>query len=83
MNKVLVKLDIPLLDEKFDILIPPSRKIYYVIQLILKAINEMTGETYETGNIPLLYDKVTAEPYDVNLNVKEAGIVNGTEIILL
>ncbi len=83
MDKVLVKLDIPLLDEDFDILIPPSRKIYYVIQLILKAIKEMIGEVYETGNIPLLYDKITAEPYDVNLNVKDAGITNGMEIILL
>lgn len=83
MNKVLVILYVPILDKKFDILLPPGRKIHNVIKLVLKAISELTGELYETGNMPMLYDKITAEPYDVNLSVKEAGIINGTEIILM
>jgi len=31
----------------------------------------------------MLYDKMTAQPYNVNLNVKDNNIKNGTEIILI
>ncbi len=86
MNKILVILYIPIIEKKFDVLLPPSKKIYHVIQVLMKSINELAGKIYETdtfSNMPLLYDKLTAEPYDINLNVKDAGIKNGTEIILI
>ena len=33
--------------------------------------------------MPMLYDKLTAEMYDVNLRVKETSIRSGAELILL
>lgn len=84
MNKILVKLYIPAIEENFDILIPPARKIHSVITLIVKAIKELTGEVYEiNGGMPSLYNKTTALPYDMKMSVKDAGIVNGTELILI
>ena len=33
--------------------------------------------------MPILYDKLTATQYDINLTVKNANIINETEITLI
>lgn len=42
MNKVLVRLYVPKLDEQYDIKIPLNRRIYNVIKLLNKAIYELS-----------------------------------------
>lgn len=83
MNNVLVKLYVPMLEEIYDVWIPSHKKIYNVIILLVKAINEFNNNCYILDEMPMLYDKLTAEIYDVNLRVKETSIRNGTELILL
>lgn len=83
MNKILVKVYVPVIEEQYDILIPLNRRIYNVIKLLVKAINELSNGYYEPENEPLLYDKITAIPYDENLSIRESNIRNGTELILL
>ena len=83
MNKVLVKLYIPLIEEQYDVLIPLNRTIYSVINLLVKALDEFTGGYYKPNKMPKLYNKITAIDYDMNLKVKETEIRNGTEIILI
>ncbi|MBR0427159.1 MAG: hypothetical protein IJK18_03040 [Clostridia bacterium] len=83
MNKILVKVYVPIIEEQYDILIPLNRRIYNVIKLLVKAINELSNGYYEPQNEPMLYDKITAIPYDGNLSIKESNIRNGTELILL
>ena len=83
MDKVLVKLYVPMLEKIYDVWIPSHKKIYNVIVLLVKAINDLNGNCYKPKKMPLLYDKITAEIYDVNLKVKDSTIRSGTEIILL
>ena len=83
MNNVLVKLYVPMLEEIYDVWIPAHKKIYNVIILLVNAINELNGNCYIPNEMPILYDKLTAEIYDVNLRVKETDIRSGTELILL
>lgn len=83
MNRVLIKLYVPILEEKYDVWIPINKKIYKVIELMVKILNEITKDCYKPKKMPLLYDKSTAKPYDLNSNAKENKIKNGTEIILI
>ena len=83
MNKVLVKLYVPKLDEQYDIKIPLNRRIYNVIKLLNKAIYELSGGYYKTNESHVLYDKLTGKPYDMNLSIKETNIRNGKEIVLI
>ena len=83
MNKVLVKLYVPIMEEQYDVWLPINRKIYKVIRLLAKAIYEFSGGYYKPSNMPMLYDKISAKPYDINLSVKENNIRNGTEIVLI
>lgn len=83
MDKVLVKLYVPMLEKIYDVWIPSHRRIYNVIVLLVKAINELNDNCYKPTKMPMLYDKLTAESFDINLTVKETTIRSGTEIILL
>ena len=83
MNKILVKLYVPTIEEKFDVWIPINKKIYKVINLLVKSVYEFSGGYYKPSKMPLLYDRVTGMQYDVNLNAKENKIKNGSGIILI
>lgn len=83
MNKILVKLYVPMIEAQYDIFIPANRKIYNVIKLLAKAVFELSGGNYRPEEMPYLYDKLTAKAYDVNISVKESTIRNGTEVILI
>lgn len=83
MNKVLVKMYVPIIEQQYDIWLPLNKRIYNVIILVTKAINEFTDGNYMPEKIPILYDKLTAIPYDVNLRVVDTNIRNGTELILI
>lgn len=83
MNKILVRLQVPTIGQEYDIWIPQNRRIYMVIKLIVKAINEFTNGEYTPAKLPILYDKKTAKPYDINLTIKQSTIKNGSEIILI
>lgn len=83
MNKVLIKLGVPLIEKEYEVWIPTNKKVYDVINLLVKAINELNIEKYNTITFPMLYDKISAQPYDSNLSIKEAKIKNGTELILI
>ena len=83
MNKVLIKLYVPIMEMEYDVWIPVNKKIYKVIKLLLKALNELSSGEYIPAKEPLLYDKATAKLYNINLTVKENNIKNGSEIILI
>lgn len=83
MDNVLIKLYVPMLEEIYDVWIPSHKRIYNVIILLVKAINEFNNNSYKPSEMPMLYDKLTAEVYDVNLKVIDTNIRSGTELILL
>ena len=83
MDNVLVKLYVPMIEEIYDVWIPSHKRIYNVIVLLVKAINELNNNCYKPKQMPMLYDKINAEIYDVNLKVRDTKIRSGTELILL
>ena len=83
MDKVLVKLYVPAIEEEYDVWFPLGRKVYSIINLLVKAVNEFSGGYYNPSKLPMLYDKTTAIQYNINLNVKDNEIENGTEIVMI
>lgn len=83
MDKILVKVYIPMLGEIYDVWIPYNKKIYEVIGLLVNAINDLNNQKYNPVKIPILYDKQTGEEYDINSSLKDTNIRNGTEVILI
>ena len=82
-NKVLIKLYVPKIEAQYDVWIPINRRIYNVVLLLIKGINELYGDNFNPKDLPTFYNKITSEPYDINAIVGETNIKNGTEIILI
>ena len=83
MDKVLVNLNVPTIERKYNLWIETNQIIYDTIKLMIKGINELNEGYYNPPKMPLLFNKETGMMYDLNLTIKEAGIINGTEIILM
>lgn len=83
MHKVLVKLYVPMLDQQYDVWLPLNKRIYNIIILLVKSLYDFSGGYYKPEELPKLYDKTTSQLLAINITVKEAGIVNGSEIILI
>lgn len=83
MNKILIRVYVPALEENYDLWIPINKKVYKIILLLIKIINESSGDYFRPTTTPLLYNKLTAQAYNINLTVKENQIGNGTEMILI
>lgn len=83
MNKVLVKVFFPQIDKDYDIWIPLNRRIYDIISLLSKGVNELNDGIFQPKEIPTLYNRLTGEYYDLNIIVKNTNIRNGTELIMI
>ncbi len=82
-NKVLIILNVPELDETYDMMIPISRKIGNLIELISKFLIEMTNGKYKIDIHKNLYNKETGQRYNNNSLVIDTDIRNGTRVILI
>ena len=82
-NKILIELEIPLLEQKYDLFIPINKKIGTIKRLIENYLRELTDNEYEIRVDTNLYSKDTGEIYDVNKTVKDTDLQNGSRIILL
>ena len=83
MDKVLVKVYVPMLEGIYDVWIPSNKRIHEIIVLLVKAIFELSEGCYNPSKMPSLYDKITAEEFDFNSILKDTTVRNGTEVILI
>lgn len=83
MDRVFIKVYVPMIEKIYDVWIPTHKKIYNIIKLLTKAINEINEGIYIPKKMPLLYDKLTAERFDLNITIQESTIRSGTEVILI
>ena len=82
-NKILVEVFVPMLGEEYDVFIPINKKIGNVIRLINEGIVDLSNGCFPIKKNILLYSKVNGQVLDPNKNVKEVGLVNGSQVILL
>lgn len=83
MDKILIKLYVPSIEERYDIKIPLNKKVSDVITLLIKAIDEFCGGVYKPEQIPHLYNLLTEEMIDTDVKVRDAKIKNGMQLILI
>ncbi len=82
-NKILIEIEIPLIEKSYDLYIPINKKIGTVKRLIEEALVELTDNAYEIKKTTNFYSKETGQIYDVNKNVRETDLKNGSRIILI
>ena len=82
-NKILVELEIPLIETKFDMFIPINKKVGTIKTLIENSLMELTDNAYSPRPDTNFYSKETGDIYDVNRAVRETDLKNGSRIILI
>ena len=82
-NKVFIIVEVPLIEQKYEVYIPVGKQIYKVAKILAKAISELSGGHYPVKEDAIIYSKATGKPYNVNLTIKDSDIRNGSEIILI
>ena len=82
-NKILIELEIPLIEKSYDLYIPINKRIGTIKRLIEQALVEITEGAYEMKLDTNFYSKETGQIYDVNKNVRETDLKNGSRIILI
>ena len=81
-NKILVIVDVPLIEKEYDIYIPTVKKVGTVKNLIIKIVEENSDGTFINDGCKNLYDKLTGEIIDDQQFVKYSKIKNGTKLVL-
>ena len=82
-NKILIELEIPLIEVKYDMFIPINKKIGTIKALIERSLIELTDSAYIPRTDTNLYSKETGDIYDVNKTVRDTDLKNGSRIILI
>lgn len=80
--RVYVIVEVPLLDKKYELLVPIDRKINDLINVLKKNIPEL-NEGYYTERVPNLYSKSTGDVYDMNTTIKNSNIKIGTRLVMI
>ena len=82
-NKILIELEVPLIEKKYDLFIPINKRVGTVKRLIESSLIELSDNSYVIKDDTNFYSKETGIIYDVNLNVRDTDLRNGSRIILL
>ena len=83
MDKVLVEIYVPLLDRSFDTFIPLASPMYEVLELMKKAIAEMSDGRFIANENTALCRREDGSIININLSVYELEIRNGSKLMLI
>ena len=81
MKKYNVQLAVPSIYKTFDIMIPINKTIGETIFILIKALNELTNNSFNANNL-YLYNQFNKKKYDLSSFIYETDIKNGTFLIL-
>lgn len=82
-NKILVELEIPMIEKVYDLYIPVNKKIGTIKKLIEDALEEITDDSYKGSETTNFFSKETGMIYDVNQTVRDTDLKNGSRMILI
>ena len=83
MNKVFIKLYVPIIEQKYEMFMPINKPICDIIELLVRAINDLVDSDYALTTETGLYNKDTGEKYNSDLKIIDTDIKNGIELILI
>lgn len=83
MDKVLVSVYVPYIEQSYDLYIPINKKIIYIKKLIVSSIIELTDNNFKANNDICLSNKNSNKIYSDDEFVIDTDIRNGTKLILM
>lgn len=82
-DKILVEVTVPAVGETYDIFIPLGIRLNEVLELVSVAINELLSNKYQTKDDTVFLNAEDGTIYDINKEISELGIKNGSRLMLM
>ena len=82
-NKILVEVEVPMIEKTYGLYIPVNKKVGTIKKLMEEALSEITDSAYKPSETTNFFSKETGMIYDVNQNVRDTDLKNGSRIILI
>lgn len=83
MNKIMVKVEYPMINQEYELFIPINKTIAKLLILIQKAIIEMNVDFIPSKNDIAFYIKETGELLPMDEIVKNTNIKNGDTLVII
>ncbi len=83
MNKILVNIYIPSIDKTFETFLPINSKVKKIFDIIQNTINNFYNNNYIIKNDAVLIEKRSMNIININSTIKNSGLKNGSDIILM
>ncbi len=83
MEKILIELYVPILEASYDVFIPPQPMMADVLQLMSKAIAELSEGRFVPTESTTICDRATGAILDVSKTALELNIQNGSKLMLI
>lgn len=83
MDKLLVEVFVPALSTSYDIFIPEQLPMYEVLELIKKAVCELSAGLFISNACTVICHREDGSILNINLSVKELSIHNGSKLMLI
>lgn len=82
-DKVLVEIAVPASAQKFDVYIPLHGRMNEVVIMVAAALSDLSEGYYKAADDAILCDAETGIIYNINMEVCELGIQNGSRLMLI
>ncbi len=82
-DKIMLFIEVPLIEEEINVLVPLNKKIGNIKLEIEKYLNEQVSNTLAQFPNLSFYDKETGKIISNNLYVRNANLNNGQTLILI
>ncbi len=83
MDKFLVEVYTPVLNRSFDVFIPIQSPMSNVLELLKKAVEEMSGGLFIANENTAICHHEDGKIININMTVLELGIHNGSKLMLI
>ena len=81
MNKYLITVIVPEIEMEYDIYIPNNKKMGTIKKYILKSITKLSDNSLPEN--ARFVDRSTGYEYGNDVYVRDAGIKNGSKIVIM
>ncbi len=82
-NKVLVEITVPASGEKYDVYVPLDIRTSEAVKLISTALSDLSHDKYKAKDDAALCDMKTGIIYNINTEVAELNLKNGSQLLLI
>lgn len=82
MQKILIDINVPGAGEHFEVRVSTGMRIHMLTELLRNAFDRLVDEDFDPTDA-VLCQSGTGEMIDINMTVGQAGIMNGSELLLI